>query len=322
MPLLPPIVAALLTLAVVLPAELQTEPTMLLLGRFVPGGSWIEAALLAGYAAFLAHKLREPKEHRRWRPWLWRLFSLVFFLQAALGLAGFERFLMTGALHPPVPAAILAGPAFRGGGLFMVVLLLATLALVGPAWCSHLCYIGSWDDAAARARERPAVLPRWRHGARLAILLLVVATALGLRFAGVSASAAGVLALVFGLLGVALMLTASRRLGLMVHCVIFCPVGLVVNLLGKLSPFRLRIAEGCDGCGACSRACRYQALEAEHIARGRPGIACSLCGDCLPNCPGGWIGYRLPGLSPGPSRTLFLVALVSLHAAFMGLGRL
>ena len=44
---------------------------------------------------------------------------MVFFSQLALGLVGFSRFLMTGALHVPVPAVIVAGPLSAGGGLYV-----------------------------------------------------------------------------------------------------------------------------------------------------------------------------------------------------------
>jgi polyferredoxin len=319
---LAPIAAALLTLGLVIPAELMTEPTMLLLGRFVPGGSWIEAGALALYAAWLGWKLQDPKVHARWRPWLWRLFSLVFFGQLALGLLGLERFLMSGALHPPVPAVILAGPLYRGGGLFMVFLLAATLVLVGPTWCSHLCYVGAWDDTASRAQRRPGALPRWRHLARVGLLVLVVAGALLLRALGVQPLTAGWIGVGFGALGVVAMLTLSRKLGVMVHCLVVCPLGLVVDLLGRLHPFRVVIDDSCTRCGACTTACRYQALEPAQLEAGRPGFTCSLCGECLPRCGSRSLSYRFPGLGPRGARLLFLVLIIALHASFLGLARI
>ncbi len=317
---LPAIAAALLTLSLVVPAELKTEPVMLILGRFVPGGSWVQAGLLALYAAVVAHWIMDPRVHARWRPWLWRLFSLVFFGQLALGVLGLERFLLSGRLHPPVPAVILAGPVFRGGGLFMVFLLLGAVALAGPAWCSHLCYLGSWDDAAARTRRRPGVLPRWRHGARAGILVLVVVAAWGLRQLDVPPATAGWLAVGFGGVGVAVMLLASRKLGVMAHCLVLCPIGLVVDTLARLHPFRLRIDPACTRCGACTTACRYQALEPAHIESGQPGFTCSLCAECLPRCRGRFIGFRFLGLSPDRARTCFVVLMAALHASFLGLG--
>jgi len=253
---------------------------------------------------------------------VWRLFSVVFFAQLLIGLAGVERFLMTGQLHLPIPALIVAGPVYRGGGLFMLVLFLSTIVLVGPAWCSHLCYIGAWDDLAARARKQPRPLPRWREPVRVGLLITVVATALALRLAGVATVVAAGAAIAFGLAGVALMVTWSRRAGAMAHCTTWCPIGLLADVLGKLSPFRLRIGPGCEQCGACASLCRYDALSEEHLRRGRPGLTCTLCGDCLAACPTGAIGYRFPGLSPERARAIFLVLVVSLHAVFLGVARL
>ncbi len=94
-------------------------------------------------------------------------FSMVFFAQLLLGLAGIEKLLMTGKLHLPVPALIIAGPLFRGEGVFMLILFAATVLLVGPAWCSYLCYIGAWDNYAATAQKRPGRLPSWRPWLRM-----------------------------------------------------------------------------------------------------------------------------------------------------------
>lgn len=84
---------------------------------------------------------------------VWLMFSGVFFAQLVLGLLGAERFLMTGNLHLPVPAVILAGPLCRGEGFFMLILFLCTVLIVDPAWCGWLCYIGAWDNVAASARR-------------------------------------------------------------------------------------------------------------------------------------------------------------------------
>ena len=68
-----------------------------------------------------------------------------FFGQLALGIFADPIFLMTGKLHLPIPAVILAGPLYRFEGLFMPILFISTLLLSGPAWCSQLCYFGAFD---------------------------------------------------------------------------------------------------------------------------------------------------------------------------------
>ena len=314
--------AALLTAALLIVARQVASRPMLLADRFLPGSGWIEIALLSVYAGWLAGRLADLRTQAQARVRAWTLFSVVFFGQLALGLAGAERFLMTGKLHLPIPALIAAGPVYRGEGFFMLILFGVTILLVGPAWCSHLCYVGVWDHRASTARSRPRPMPRWRPWAQLLGLALVLGTAIGLRLAGVSSPVAAWLAGVFGLGSVAVMVLWSRRQGVMTHCTTWCPIGLLAVTLGKLSPLRLRIRSGCTDCGACSLACRFDALRPEHIERRRPGLSCTLCGDCVRRCGTREIEYRLLGLRGDTARAVFVALVASLHAATLGLARI
>jgi ferredoxin len=325
-------VAAFLLTALMLAIVAAVVPRpLLLLERFLPGSAPLEIVALALYAGLVVERLSDPARVARWRTGVWLLFSLVFFAQLALGLLLDERFLMrAGHLHFPIPALIAAGPVYRGGELFMVMLFASTVLLVGPAWCSQICYLGAWDDLAARAKRKPFPLPRYRTHLRFGTLALVIAAALALRLAGASPLVAGAAALGFGLAGVAVMLLVSRRRGAMVHCLSFCPIGALATTLGRLSPFRVRIRSagpsgdaGCDRCMRCRLACRFDALGREDVARGRPDpSSCTLCGDCLASCPGGFLEYRCLGLRAERARALFLMLVVALHAASLGLARI
>jgi ferredoxin len=298
---------------------------ILLADRYLPGWGWLEIFLLGFYGQWVFGLMASPKGHRTHRPHIWGLFSAVFFLQLILGLSGMDRMLMTGSLHLPVPALIIAGPVFRGGGLFMVILFSVTILLVGPAWCSHLCYIGAWDDAMSRLGRRPApdsVLRRLSLAGRGATLVLCIGAALALRAMGVPVVNAVILAGAFGLLGVGVMVFISRKGGMMVQCTAYCPIGLVANVLGRISPWRIRISNDCTRCGACYSRCRYNALDDLRAGKGTPAISCTLCGDCVSACAHGHIGYNFPGLSPEKARTMFLVLVVSLHALFLGVARI
>jgi ferredoxin len=321
-PVAPGLGAFLLAALLMVAVQLNMEPAGLLAERFLPAAGWWEAFLLAMYAGWLSDRLSAPRQIRKIRPKVWLLFSAIFFSQLLLGLAGFEKLLMTGELHLPVPALIAAGPLYRGGGLFMAILFSASVLLVGPAWCSWLCYIGAWDDRAARSLKRPLTLPRWRPGIRLVILVLVLGTAFLLGRMGVGALTAGYLAAGFGLVGVGVMVVWSRRTGHMTHCTAYCPMGWVATRLAKVSPWRLRISSSCTDCGACTPACRYDALYPDDVQRRIPGEACTLCGDCLSNCPTSSIEYRFPGLGAEKARTLFLVLVTAMHAAWIGVARL
>lgn len=316
------VMAFILTFIMLAIVQLKVEPPALILERHVAGGGWLEIALLALYAAFITGKLMDSGNNAVIRTRIWTLFSLVFFSQLILGLGGLEKFLMTGELHLPVPAMIIAGPIFRGGGFFMPILFLATLLLVGPAWCSFLCYVGAWDNLAARNTGKPGIVPRWRNLIRTGIFLVVIITAFLFNIFGVPGAVATAMGILFGAAGVGVMIRVSRKAGVMVHCIAYCPIGLLADGLGKLSPFRLRIGADCTRCGACSDACRYDALKMSDIEARRPGITCSLCGDCLAHCPCRTIGYRFGRLTPDNARALFIIIVVSLHAVFMGVARI
>lgn len=315
-------IAFFLTVILLGIVQQMVQRPLLLFERFWPGSGWIEILLLATWAAWLAEKLSDPKKVAQWRLKAWLLFSIVFFVQLILGLAGVEKFLMTGALHLPIPALILAGPIYRGAGFFMPLLFLGTVLILGPAWCSHLCYIGAWDNLAATHRPKPLELPKWQHAVRLAILILIVCVAWGLNWLGISGTVATGLAILFGLGGIGLMLTASRRTGAMTHCTIYCPMGLVANWLGRISPFRMQIDPACTECGACSRVCRFDALHREDLRWRRPNHSCTLCGDCVEKCPDNWINYRFLKMRPAHARSFFIVLAVTLHAVFLGLARI
>lgn len=299
--------------------------TLLLAERYLPGSGPLMLVLAGTYAAWATGQLLDRKRARKLRPRLWLAFSLIFFGQLALGLLGLEHMLMTGRLHLPIPALIVAGPLFRGDGLFMLILFGVSVLLVGPAWCSHLCYVGAWDDVCARA-TRPRIgrgLARWSWWVRVAVALLVFGTAAGLRLAGTSTGMALVLASFFGLVSIGVMVGISRRLGIMTHCASFCPMGLLANLAGRIAPWRIRIGQGCTRCHACVAVCRYGALTPEILAdtAPKPGLTCTLCRECLAVCHHGALAFHAPGISPGKAETVFVTLVVALHTVFLVVAR-
>ncbi|WP_164561595.1 4Fe-4S binding protein [Nitratidesulfovibrio vulgaris] len=323
--------AALLTFAGLMWIRHATGPlTPLLAERLWPGSGMAQAALMAVYAAWAVGRLADPKLSRVWRPRLWALFSFVFFMQLALGLIGYDIFLMTGRLHLPVPALILAGPLYRGTGWFMLGLFTFSTLLLGSAWCSHLCYIGAWDDMASRRKRRCGTLPNHAGRVRLGIALLVFGGAVALRLLGVGPVAAFTAAACFGLAGVGVMLAVSTRRGVLVHCTTYCPMGLLADVMGRLTPWRLQVDTGrCTRCGACSAVCRYDALTPADIEGGAAGFTCSRCRDCLAVCRHGamrltFAGRGIVGRLAGGVRaeTIFVVTAVTLHAIFLAVARM
>ncbi len=302
--------------------KLKVSFPIIIIDRFFPGAGWVEILLLSVYAAWLVEKLINNQNYTKYRLSLWSAFSIVFFLQFILGLSGLEEFLQTGKLHFPIPALIVGGPIYRGSGFFMLILLGSTLLFIGPAWCSFMCYIGSWDFHASRSIKMPKPAPEWTQKMRIIILIIVILTAFLLRALGLTATTASVLAITFGIASIALMIFWSRKNGLMMHCISFCPIGIITTYIGKISPFRLSINNSCTGCKRCPRVCRYGALRLDENNKMQVDIKCTLCGDCITECSDDAIQYSFFKLSPERARELFLILIVSIHAMSLALARI
>jgi polyferredoxin len=250
------------------------------------------------------------------------LFSIVFFSKLFIGLAGVKEFLMTGKLHLPIPAVIIAGPLFRGEGFFMLILLLTTLVLIGPSWCSFLCYFGCWDNIASRYKKQPNKKRPILLISRIIIFILIISTTLVLRFLNVDTMTAVIAAFCFAGIGIMLILFVSRKTGIMIHCLAYCPIGFISNTLGRINPFRIRIKDNCTNCLACSRVCKYNALTKEDIERRKPGFTCTLCGDCIETCKTDSIHYTFFRSKGKMVKTIFYVMVISCHAVTLALARI
>lgn len=326
-----------LALLLLLPV-LVRAPHLLLFERLVPGTGALQVLLAALWAALVCDWLSDRKRAHARRLLVWRLFSVVFFGQFLLSAAGYALFSLTGSLHIPVPGVIVGGALYRGEPGFMLLLFLATVLLAGPAWCSHLCYLGSWDAAAAdssgadsRAHRLRLQHLRERHPLalhplffRLIMLGLTVLCALLLKALGAPLPLVLGLGVASGLLLLPAALLLSRRYGQAGYCTLVCPLGLLACLAGRLSPWRLAIdRKACTQCGTCTRVCRYAALTGQTVRQGAPGLSCVLCRDCLQACPHQAIALTLAGRQGKTgARTKAVdgafVSLVSaLHAVFL-----
>jgi ferredoxin-type protein NapH len=301
--------------------QLKVERPMLLAERFIRGGGWAEIVVISFYGAFVAFKMQDPVNVPRWRKMTWTFFSIVFFTQLIIGLSGFEKFLMSGKLHLPIPMMIIGGPVYRGQLSVMTILFLSTVILTGPAWCSQLCYFGAFDNLAAGGKTSREIM-KYKGAIKSTILVLVIAMALLLRLLNLPGPIATFAALAFGITGIFVMLIFSLKMKKMVHCVIYCPVGTVVNLVKHINPFRMYIDKSCTLCMNCTKFCKYDALNAMDIKNSKPSITCTLCGDCLAGCHHNSIKYKYFNLNPEIARNLYLILTISLHASCIALARI
>lgn len=315
------IAVSLFTIAILSVVQKKVENPLLLAERFLQDFGWIEILFIGMYSAVIAWKMVDPKNVPRWRIITWNIFSLVFFSQLLLGLILNEKFLMTGKLHLPIPAMILSGPMYRGQISIMTILFLGTIVLTGPAWCSQLCYFGAIDGNFARMKPHSGKIPhkmRFKHS----FVLLVIAVTLILRLFSVNTLISTMVGILFGVGGLAVIILWSRRKGKMMHCILYCPIGTVVNYLKYVNPFRMYIDQSCSFCGSCSQVCRYDALTLNDLARKKPGITCTYCGDCLSACQISSLHYKVFGLNSELSRKIYLFLTISIHAIFLALARI
>jgi ferredoxin len=124
------------------------------------------------------------------------------------------------------------------------------------------------------------------------------------------------------LVGIMIILGLSRRQGKMIHCTVWCPIGTLVNYLRFINPFRMYIDDNCTECGLCTKYCRYDALNLKDIHNKKPGITCTLCGDCVTSCHTVSLKYKFFNIDHHKARHLYLIITVSLHALFLALARL
>lgn len=309
----------------VLYAMRDGRPDVLLLERFFPAVGSIQIVLLAWYAAIVAGNLASRRTSRKARRTAWLTFSAVFFGQLVLGLAGVPGMRTLASAHIPVPGLIIFAPVYRGEIGFMPFLVLTATVLAGGAWCSMLCYFGSAEALACAGKSvknSSRLLALALRYSRIAVLVLGAGTAWIFHILAFSADVAVCFGLAFAVASLFVMGYASWKYTGMVHCTAFCPMGLVVNVLGRLSPWRVRVNQSvCDGCGACEKICTYRAIDAETRQKGGTALRCTLCRDCMAVCPKTAISLTVPFVPARVGERAFIVLVVTLHVLFITAAR-
>lgn len=300
--------------------QLKVARPMLLAERFVDDAGWVEIITLSLYAAFLMYNMLDKSKQKQFRIYSWAVFSIVFFTQLILGLSGVEQCLMTGNLHLPVPAMIIGGPLYRAEISFMTILFLSTVLLAGPAWCSQFCYFGAIDGLASKRKNSKPINHLWKM--KWVILLLVVLVSILARIFNVSAGTAAWVGGIFGVIGVLVIVILSARMGAMVNCIVYCPVGTVVSVLKVINPIKITVSPHCTLCMKCVPECKYNALDITALKNGKPQLHCTNCGDCVSACKTDFIYYKLGKLNPNIARNVYLFITVSIHVVFLGLARI
>ena len=197
-------------------------------------------------------------------------------------------------------------PAMLALNVIVAGAILVVTFLVGRIYCSVLCPLGLLQDAGGRLGRFARWIfrrPSRRAAASSRVQIIVRCTVLAAFFA------AGLCGLGFswiepyGIFGRSFVAWSALALVSFIFllavfgrgrdwCGWICPVGTLLGLVSKLSPFRIRIDGGrCIGCRKCERGCKTGAIAIE----GRGGkVDTSLCVDCfgcMAECPVGAIGF-------------------------------
>ncbi|MGL5682033.1 MAG: 4Fe-4S binding protein [Marinifilaceae bacterium] len=325
LPWVPMLITMCITFGLLTIVNNVVKPPILLLERIVEGGGWIQVGVATLLSGFFYALMANRKERSKWRIRLWLLFSVVFFTQLLLGITVDTLFLMSGKLHFPIPALIPLGALYRGEIGFMPILFFVTILLSSGAWCSQLCYFGVYDAIAAGKPHKKNGLTLsygMRRNIRMTILSLFIVVVIVMRYFDYSALVATILAAIVGVVGIAIILLASRGRGVMLHCSSYCPAGTLVTYLKKISPWGFEINSNCTHCMACTRSCRYDALTPRSIKEQRIANHCTLCGDCLTACRHSALEYKFMGMRAAWAEKAWLVTTISLYTCFLFIARI
>ncbi len=289
----------------------------------------LQGFLLSLWGAYVVHKLTTlKKDAPLFRLKIWRLFSTVFFLQLCLAIAGYTLFMLNETFHLPIPALIIASPIFRTEGYFMLILFTVSIAFIGSAWCSYLCYFGVWD-AYYTKKIRPMVeIRKYQYFklikySSLISLMVTISISYLLRIMGVSVNIALALALFIGLLIIPAHFLISRRYGFTSYCYVFCPLGAIstrIRSLFSIFSWKLRFADSCTHCGKCIKTCSYLAIDKEALKQKQAHSSCTLCLDCIHACSHNACFLELKPFTFSTKKAvdIFSVLISVFHSVFLG----
>lgn len=234
-----------------------------------------------------------------------------------------------------IPPLVIRGemifPATVKALMYIGLFWLGFALLFGRGWCSWLCFFGGIDQACAAAAKKPrlkveALSRLWRlfPYAFLLFLILVAVGALYPLYCAwlcplrivydppvVNTTLQWGSAVVFVGGGLAFLVAGPLLTKKRLYCSLICPLLPVTALVGRLSPFRVKIDRSeCNDCGACVKVCETFAMTEESLAKGEGTMECSRCGRCMDICPKGAIDYRLIGTNIGVRPVFITLAVV------------
>jgi 4Fe-4S binding domain len=269
-------------------------------------------AVLTTWSVFLTGKMVTTKKRASYRSFYWRLLSIIFFSQILVGVFISSNFLLSGELTIPHPSFfVFSGSHFSRFLSNALLLYFISLVLTGPSWCSHLCWLGSWDQYAASKKKRK-ISKSSIYLLRLLFFLFFVAVVL--EFFKPNIKAVATLGFVYFIVSILVMAFVSGKYGSMEHCRSFCLIGKLSSIFAKISPFRMvKISTK----PIPSSSCKMGAFD-EKPSKNSKLVNCTLCGDCLDKYGKSDLKMRFFNFS-FDAWPLFISLTIGLHSAFIAL---
>ena len=222
---------------------------------------------------------------------LFRMFLAFLFLAAiCMTFAGFQSF--------STAVKIQMFPAIDRKAWGIAAGILLFTFLFGRFYCSVVCPLGILQDIFAFILRRKSVSAVNWHKLRYAIA--------GFAFASFAAGSGFITGLIepysfFGRivafiknplylaggisLFVIIMITARQK---RMFCTAFCPIGTILGLCAKISPFKMKLSDKCVKCHRCAAACPVGCIAPDSATLDNE--LCIRCLKCLPVCPTNAIG--------------------------------
>jgi polyferredoxin len=215
--------------------------------------------------------------------------------------------------------------AFREVPWFMLLMVLGAGVLAGRFLCGWVCPMGFLQDLLHKIPSRKFRLPPWASGVKYAVLAVTVigvawwvgtespfyycsfCPTAGLQVVLPIAIADHDWSGVAGRLAKMTLMAAVLLTGVLVSrsfCKVLCPVGALVALTNRLTPFRLKVdAEACVGCAKCDTRCPMDVPVTRHREEGAAPVnrdlECIACLNCQSVCP---VGAIQPQVLPAKRR--------------------